>query len=64
MSTRVAAAEVHGALKASGLEYSALSWGGFNIFGDGASIQEVTRLIHVEGRAKALEEMLKHERSS
>ena len=34
---------------------SGLSWAGFNIFGERKSIDEVQRLMRVEGRVVALE---------
>jgi hypothetical protein len=42
----VNASEFHDALKAAGRSYSALSWNGFNVFGDETSIAEVRRLLH------------------
>lgn len=55
---------IHAALRAADLSYSALSWNGFNLVGDRASIDEVKRLIHVEGRMKCLQETLYNERAS
>ena len=36
-------------------DMSGLSWAGFNIFGERKSIDEVQRLMRVEGRVVALE---------
>lgn len=49
---------MHTVLTASGMEYSALSWSGFELFGNRKSIDEVHRLIGVEARVKELEERL------
>ena len=38
--------KIHSALKDAGLEYAALSWNGFNLFGDRKSIEEAKRLLH------------------
>lgn len=38
--------------------HAGLSWGGFNLTGDRASINEVTRLMTVEERCKALETLI------
>src|SRR3954468_7585737 len=42
-----------------GLQFSALSWNGFNLFGDSKSIEEVRRLMFQEARANALEQRLR-----
>lgn len=47
MTTQAPAHEIHYALAAADIEYSGLSWGGFNIFGDRKSIEEVKRLQHL-----------------
>lgn len=44
------------------MEYSAMSWGGFDLLGDRKSINEVSRLQHCEDRMKALEVIVKDER--
>ena len=38
--------QIHDALKAANLEYAALSWNGFDLFGERKSIQEAKRLLH------------------
>lgn len=43
------------AAKAANVEYSCLSWGGFNLLGDHDSIGEVRRLMACEARLMALE---------
>jgi hypothetical protein len=55
------AQEMHAALTASGKEYSAMSWSGFNVFGDAASIKEIARLQHVADSAPARERALREE---
>lgn len=56
--------KIHDALTAAGLEYSALSWGGFNLFGDEKSIEEAKRLLHnSDSRMPALEIELRQTRS-
>lgn len=47
--------KIHSVLMASYVPYSAISWGGFNLFGDEASIKEVQRLQSQESRAVALQ---------
>jgi hypothetical protein len=49
---------VYEAAKEMGAELSALSWGGFNLFGDDKSIKELQRLMHAESRMKALQQRL------
>jgi hypothetical protein len=53
--SEITAAELHNALIFSGKEYSALSWNGFNVFGDAKSIAEIKRLIYAKDRLKSLE---------
>lgn len=48
----------HDALKAAGVEYAALSWGGFDLYGDHKSIQEARRFLHEAGTVPALRERL------
>lgn len=45
---------IHRALTAANVPHSAMSWGGFNLFGDSKSIQELGRLIHEVGRLQAI----------
>jgi hypothetical protein len=47
--------KIHEALSALGIEYAALSWGGFNLFGDQKSVTEASRLLHMEGTVQALQ---------
>lgn len=44
------------ALNAANLEYSGLSWSGFNVFGDSKSIEKVKHLTQVENYVTALRE--------
>lgn len=43
------------------VEYSGISWSGFNLFGDKASIAEATRILHAAGTVPALRERLRDE---
>jgi hypothetical protein len=52
------AAKFHDALQKSGLQYAAMSWGGYNVFGDKASIDEIKRLHHLAGTVPALRDEL------
>jgi hypothetical protein len=49
---------MHDALTKAGLEYSALSWGGFNLFGDRASIEEAERIKHNSDILPAIRDQL------
>lgn len=49
------------ALNAARLEYSAVSWNGFNLFGDKDSIAEATRILHAAGTVPVLRERLRDE---
>ena len=49
---------VYDAAKEAGIELSAISWNGFNLFGDKKSIDEVKRLMTMEARAIALQARL------
>lgn len=49
MKTSVDANEFYDALNKANLEYSALSWDGFNLFGDKKSIEEAERLQYFAG---------------
>ena len=54
--------DIHDALKEAGLEYAALSWNGFNLFGERKSIEEAKRLLHnSDSRLPAIEERLLEE---
>ena len=55
---------MHFALTNAGLEYSAMSWGGFNLFGDRKSIDEAKRLLHMAGAVPALKELLAAQQSA
>ncbi len=44
-----------------GVEVSAMSWGGFNLVGDAASVRELQRLIACEARMRALENIVQSE---
>lgn len=46
------------ALSKEDVEYTGMSWGGFNLFGDDKSIKEVRRLVNVEARVESLEKRL------
>lgn len=50
---------VFDAAKELGAELSAVSWNGFNLFGDRKSIDELKRLMHTEARVDALVSRLK-----
>lgn len=50
-------AKIHNSLSKENIEYSAISWNGFNIVGDEKSIKEVKRLMHEAGCAASLREM-------
>jgi hypothetical protein len=52
------ASKTHFALTNAGLEYSAMSWGGFNLFGDRKSIDEAKRLLHAAGTVEALKDRI------
>lgn len=47
------ATDIYGALHAANLSYSAMSWSGFNLFGDQPSIDELKRLVHEVGNIEA-----------
>ena len=50
---------MHDALKEAGLEYAALSWNGFDLFGERKSIEEAKRLLHnSDTRLPAIEDRL------
>lgn len=49
------------AVSKAGVDASAVSWGGFNVFGDAESIAEVQRLMHCEDRMKWFEREYKRE---
>ena len=51
--------DIHQALTAADLEYSAMSWSGFNLFGDRASIDEAKRMQHAAGTVPALRDRIK-----
>lgn len=51
--------DIHEVLTAANLEYAAMSWNGFNLFGDRKSIDEAKRLLHnSDSRMPALERRL------
>lgn len=50
------------AAKALDTDLSGMSWSGFNIAGDKASIDEVRRLMNAEQRCQALERVVLSER--
>lgn len=51
--------DIHNALKEANIEYSAMSWNGFNLFGDEKSIAEAHRLLHnSDSRLPAIEQLL------
>jgi hypothetical protein len=50
--------EHYDALNATDKEYAAISWGGFNLFGDRKSIKEVERLMHRESHIKPLQDRI------
>lgn len=50
--------------KANKMEISAMSWNGFNLAGDRASICELSRLLECEARMIELEERLCEIRSA
>lgn len=54
--SEIPAFKFHAALTKFDLEYAALSWGGFNLFGDRKSIEEAKRLQHLAGNATAYRE--------
>lgn len=58
MPEDIVAPSIREVLRNNGIAHSAMSWNGFNLFGDAKSIQEVHRLMHEADRAKALEAML------
>jgi hypothetical protein len=39
----------------AGIAHSAMSWSGFNVYGDKQSIAEVRRLVHLESRLQWFE---------
>lgn len=47
------ASDIYGALNTAGLAYSAMSWSGFNLFGDQPSIDELKRLQNVDVQVDA-----------
>lgn len=51
--------DFYDALNATNKEYAALSWNGFNLWGDRKSIKEVNRLIHKESFIEPLQNRLK-----
>ncbi len=50
------------AAKALDTDLSGLSWNGFNIAGDKKSVDEVKRLMNLEDRARALDNVVLSER--
>jgi hypothetical protein len=46
------------ALNKTDKEYSAISWGGFNLFGSRKDIQEVQRLLNKESYVKPLQDLI------
>jgi hypothetical protein len=58
-SNELTVSEFYDALKATDKEFSATSWGGFNLFGDRKSINELNRLINIESFIKPLHERIK-----
>lgn len=57
-------ADLYDVLAASGAPYSALSWGGFNLFGDAKSIIEAQRILHSDGILPAIRDELARARKS
>jgi hypothetical protein len=58
-SNELTVTEFYDALKVTNKEYSAMSWGGFNLFGDRKSIAELGRLMNKESFIKPLQDRLK-----
>jgi hypothetical protein len=56
------ASQFYTALNAANFEYSAMSWSGFNVFGDRKSINEVGRLTYFPARCEQLETLCRHQR--
>jgi len=60
MTVEADAMQIHNALKATGLGYSAMSWNGYNLFGNADSIAELKRLLHnSDTRLPEIERMLR-----
>jgi hypothetical protein len=57
-SNELTVAEFYDALNATDKEYMAMSWGGFNLFGDRLSIKELSRLQWKESFIKPLQNRL------
>jgi hypothetical protein len=53
---RIPPGEFTDALTAANLEFAGLSWSGFNVFGDPASIAEVQRMQHLADIVPQLQE--------
>jgi hypothetical protein len=45
-SNELSVLDMYEALQVKNKEFDSISWGGFNLFGDHKSIQEVRRLLH------------------
>jgi hypothetical protein len=58
VANKLTAADFHDVLMATGKEYAGVSWGGFNLFGDVASIDEFKRLQHQAGTVEDLRRAL------
>ena len=56
------ARKFHDALTTANIEYSGLSWGGFNLFGNRKSINEAMRLLHEAGKVPVLMRQIVEER--
>lgn len=50
------------ALVATGKQFSAQSWSGFNVYGDAASINEVRRITHEAATVPKLKTLIRHQR--
>jgi hypothetical protein len=55
---RIPPGEFYDVLNAAKVEYASLSWSGFNVFGDSASIAEVQRLQHLAGTVPELRQRI------
>jgi hypothetical protein len=55
---RIPPGEFYDVLNAAKVEYASLSWSGFNVFGDSASIAEVQRLQHLAGTVPELRKIV------
>lgn len=49
---------VYDAARALGAELTAMSWNGFNLFGDKKSIDELQRLMTMEARVMSLQRII------